>query len=203
MELDELKTTWMALETQLKNNETLNKKLLLEMLQKKSSKSLGRLVNYDFFGVILLLLYILLGIWLYNATGFFGYYTSVKVLAIACITVSAIGIFWHYDKLKYLIKINVSKSVKDNMYCVNKYDVMIKQEKVANYCLIPVMFSLGAYCYYEFNAGISSWMFLIVAMTIGIVLTIWMYKKIYDPNIQAIKKGLDELKELNETVDGD
>ena len=213
MELDELKTTWMALETQLKKNESLNKKLLLEMLQKKSSKSLGKLLNYDFLSVIMCLLYISCGIWLYdiNENPFLMNYLSVRILAIVLIAMSAIGLFWYCYKLKYLMKIDVAKSVKDNVFCVTKYDTMIKQEKVANYCImLPVAFLLCAFCYYEFSMGISSWTFLIlpwtfliVAMTIGIALTIWMYKKIYDPNIQAIKKGLNELKELNETVDGD
>jgi len=198
MELDELKTTWTALEQQLKKNETLNKQILLEMLRGKSNKSLNKLRNHDFTSIIIWLLFIPFGIWLYT-NHVLMHYISVKILAIVLVMNSAVGIIWGYDKLKYLMKIDFSKNVKDNMFGVNKYDVMIKQEKVVGYCvLMPMVYFLISYCYYEFNADISSWTFLIVCMIVGVVLTFWSYKKIYDPNIQSIKKSLDELKELVE-----
>jgi len=198
MELDELKTTWMALETQLKKNETLNKKLLLEMLQKKSNKSLSKLRNSDFISVIVFPLLIPFGVWLCS-NHFYMNYLTIKILAIVLIMMSVIGLFWFYKKLKYLMKIDVSKSIKDNMYCVNKYTIMIKQEKVANYCVfMPIVFFLITFWYYEVSAPISLWAFLIACMMVGTFITIWSYKKTYDPNIQAIKKGLNELKELND-----
>ena len=199
MELDELKNTWMVLEQQLKKNETLNQQLLLEMAQKKSNKSLNRLVNYDFLGIILMFLFLPFGIWIYNANRCFMDFLSVKMLAVTCISISTIGIVWYYYKLKHLMKIDFSKSVKDNIYGVAKYDVMIKQEKTVSYCiLIPVLFFFAAYCYYEFNVTISLWAFLIACMIVGIILTFWSYKKIYEPNIQSIKKRLDEWKEVED-----
>jgi len=97
------------------------------------------------------------------------------------------------------MKIDFSKSVKDNLYCVNKYNLMIKKEKIANYfVLIPVVYLLCILFYYEANANLSWWVFLVVALTIGVIITYWMYKKIYDANIQSIKKSLEELSELEE-----
>lgn len=201
MELDELKTQWLELEKQLKKNETLNKQLLSEMLHKKSKKSLNRLVNSDFIGIIMSLLTIPAGIWIYNAIHFMGNFLSVKIFAVVYITAAFIGVIWYYYKLKYLMKIDFSKSIKDNMYRVNKYDIMIKQEKmVTYYILIPVLFFLGALCYYEFHAGFSSWTFFIVTVTILTIITFWLYKKFYDTNIQSIKQKLDELKEDDEPM---
>jgi Flp pilus assembly protein TadB len=199
MELDELKTTWIVLEKQLKKNETLNKQLLSEMLHKKSNKSLNKLVNTDFIGIIIFLAFIPYCIWLYNANHYYLYLLSVNILSVVCGTVSVIGIVWYYYKLKYLMKIDFSKSVKDNMYCANRYGIMVRREKmITYYILIPVISFLVTFCVYEFKAGISLWTLVIVAVAIGIIITFWMYKKIYDPNVQSIKQKLDELKELDE-----
>ena len=203
MELNELKNTWTTLEIQLKKNETLNKQLLLEMLHKKSDKSLNRLVNTDFISIIIYLLAIPVAIWLYTVRNYYyGNVLSVKILAVTLMVIAVVMIIFYYFKLKNLIKIDFSKSVKNNMYCVTKYAIMIKNEKIIDYFIVlPILSFLCAFCYYELNANISLWTFLIVAVMVGAILTIWMYKKVYDTNIQSIKLNLEELKELEEDLD--
>ena len=199
MELDELKNTWTVLEKQLKKNETLNKQLLLEMLRKKSNKSLNWLVNTDFFNIIIWLLAIPAGIWIYNAKHHFrGDFLSIKIFAVVFVVMSVVGVIGSCYGLKYLLKIDFSKSVKDNIYCITKYDTMVKQSKIVTYIMFFVMTLLGAFCYYELHANISHWTFLIVVVSVCVIISFWMYKKIYDPNIQSIKQNLDELKEQDD-----
>jgi len=197
MELDELKNTWTVLDEQLKKNETLNKQILQEMVHKRSNKSLSKLTNTEFIGIIIALVFIPFLIWLYG-TFLFESMLSVKVFTIACTVYIVLSLIWSWYKLKKIMKIDFSKNVKDSFFCINKYNIMIKQEKIAISIFAPILALSGAFCYYEFNVGISLWTFLVVWITILTVISFWIYKKIYDPHIQSIKKGLEELKELTE-----
>jgi len=199
MELEELKNTWAVLDEQLKKNEMLNKRMVQEMLCKKSNKSLSWLINIEMFNIITLLLVIPLCVYLYNLP-VYSHLLSPKVLFIFVIAVCIFGSIWSgYTLKKYLLKIDFSKSIKDNMHYVNKFTIYYKKGKMINYfVVIPVLSLLGILGYYELKVPSYLWVFLLVALTIGIVSTYWIYKKIYDTNIQTIKKSLEELKELEE-----
>jgi len=198
MELSELKNTWTVLEEQLKKNEMLNKQIVQEVLYKKSNKSLNRLINVDFIGLIVMLLAIPACIWLYNIPGM-GNVLSIKVFSVAMTIICALGAIWYVYKLKYALKIDFSKNVRENMCCINKYTILLKKEKLATYFgLVPIVTLLGAFCYYELKASFSLWVFLIVAITFAVVAEYWLYKRYYDTNIQSIKKSLEEMKELEE-----
>ena len=198
MELHELKNTWTVLDEQLKKNEMLNKQIIQEMLQKTSKTSLNRLINTDFVSLAVWLLAIPVSIWGYQLPRFENFIFPKILFAVIAIT-SLLILIWSYFPLKNLIKIDFSKSVKNNMYHINNYAIMLKREKMAVYFgLVPVYYLLGILCYYEVKANFSYWTFLIVALLFGIVMTCWMYKRIYDTNIQSIKQSLEELKALED-----
>ena len=199
MELDELKNTWTVLDEQLKKNELLNKRIIQEMLYKKSNKSLSWLINTDFWSMLAQLSAIPFCIWLYNSpiskNNFFP-----KILSVVLIVFIILASIWDCNKIiKYLFKIDFTKIVKDNMQLVNKYAIFIKYEKIVGYTVVfPVFYLLGILCYYELNATLSLWIFLVVVFISGTAVAYWAYKKIYDSNIQSIKKSLEELEELKE-----
>jgi len=199
MELDELKNTWLVLDEQLKKNEMLNKRIIQEMLYKKSNKSLSWLMNTEFSSIIILPLVILLCIWQFNEPRFQQHALS-KILIVAVLTICILGIIWQsYKILKYLVKINFSKSIKDNIKYVNKYAILIKKEKIMAYFVVIPVFSLfGIFYYYELKVNFSYWIFLIIVLSLATIAAYWSYKKIYDANIQSIKKSLEELNELKE-----
>ena len=198
MELDELKNTWTVLDEQLKKNEMLNKRIIREMLYKKSNKSLSWLMNGDFLGATVFLV-IPIFIWMYNDHRFANI-ISVKVLSIVGIVTCILGSVWSFYKiLKYLVKIDFTNIVKDNIHLVNKYAILIKYEKIISYfVVIPVIYLLGILGYYELKVSLFLWIFLIIAFIFGVLITYWSYKKIYDSNILSIKKSLEELDELKE-----
>jgi len=198
MELEELKNTWAVLDERLKKNEMLNKRMVQEMLCNKSNRALNKLMNTEFFSMLTLLV-IPLCIWLYHQPRFENI-LSAKILYIVVIVTCILSAIWNcYKILKYLRNINFSKSIGDNLYYINKYNITIKKEKIVNYFVIfPVFSLLGILGYYELKATFSLWIFLFIVLTIGIATSYWMYKKIYDANIQSIKKSLEELKELKE-----
>jgi hypothetical protein len=97
------------------------------------------------------------------------------------------------------MKINFSKEVKMNLSAMNQYTVMLKKEKLATYfVLAPILGLLAAFLYYQLKAGFALWIFLIVILGTALVLEYWLYKRLYDTNIQAIKHSLDEMKEWEE-----
>ncbi|MCL1937882.1 MAG: hypothetical protein FWF52_05755 [Candidatus Azobacteroides sp.] len=199
MDLEELKNTWMALDEQLKKNEVLNKQIVREMLYKKSNKSLNWLVNMEFMGTILLLFTIPLCFWLYNAP-IYKNITAPKILFLVAIIFAILGVIWYFYKiLKYLLRIDFSMNIKDNIQSVNEYAILIKKEKFVSYFIvIPVLSLLGIWGYYELHANLLLWILLTVALIFATLMTYWLYKKIYDANIQSIKKSLEELEELKE-----
>jgi hypothetical protein len=198
MDLDELKNAWALVDERLKGNEMLNKRIIQGMLSDKSNKSLNKLVNIEIFNIIVLLLAIPLCIFLlnYRCVNFL----SPKILIIVVIAVSVFGVIWGgYTLKKYLLKIDFSKSIKDNMHYVNKFTIYYRKGKMINYfCIIPIFSLLGILVYYELKAPFHLWVFLSVALMIAIGVTYWIYKKIYDVNIHSIQKSLEELKELEE-----
>ena len=197
MELDDLKGTWTVLEERLKKNEMLNKQIMEEMLRKKSKKSLNRLINVDFLSLIGILLLIPVCIWLYN-NPYIANFFSTKIFSIGMIIFCLFSAIWYSYKLKCVMKIDFSKQVKDNTYSVNKYTVMVKQEKLITYILFPILGLLCVFCYYEQKVSFLLWIFLIIMFVIGIAIMYFVYKRFYDPNIQSVKDGLEEMKNWEE-----
>jgi len=198
MELDELKKTWASVEERLKENEMLNKRIMHEMLSTKSNKSLSKLINFEFFGMLVVFA-IPVCIWLYNHPAFKNTLFP-KIMFIVGIVISILTPFIQLYKLKYLLmKIDFSKSIGDNIYLTNKYSIIIKKEKIINYFIfIPVFSLLGILSYHELNATFSLWIFLFIALAVAIAFVYWSYKNIYDANIESIKNSLEELEELKE-----
>jgi hypothetical protein len=201
MELDELKNTWAAIDNRLKGNELLNKRLVQGMLSDKSNKSLNRLVTIEMVNILIVLPAFPLCFWFLNS-GFVNVLFP-KILFVVLIAFSIYEISWSSIKLiKYLLKIDFSKNIKDNMHYVNKFAIYYRKGKMINYFfIIPILSLLGILSYYQLKAPFHLWIFLVVCLTIGIIITNWTYKKVYDTNIQSIQKSLEELKELEEEAE--
>jgi len=198
MELDDLKEVWASVNERLKENEMLNKRMVQEMLSNKSNRSLNKLVNTEVFNIVVLLSVMPLCIWLLSCR--FQNFLFPKIMFLVVIVISIFGIIWGgYTLIKYLLKIDFSKSVKDNMFYVNKFAIYYRKGKMVNYLvIIPVISLLGILSYYELKATFYMWVSLSVGLIIGIGITYWMYRRIYDANIQSILKSLDEIRELKE-----
>ena len=199
MDLDELKTAWTSIDERLKENEMISKRMVQEMLNGKSNKSLNKLINIEVFNIITLLLAIPLCIWMLTFSHLKIFFFP-KVLFVVVIAVSIFAIIYgSYALKKYLLKIDFFKSVKENMYYVNNFIIYYKRSKMINYIVvIPVFSLLGVLSYYELKVPFYLWIFLFVMLIIAIAGTYWTYKRIYDKNILSIQKSLEELSELEE-----
>ena len=199
MELDELKNAWTSVDERLNKQEMLNTRIIQEILRDKSNKSLNKMMNTEVGSLVILLLVIPLCIWALNYFDFVKFFFP-KIIFISIIAVSIFGIISSCYTLKYyFMKIDFSKSVKDNMYYVNKFNNVYRKGKMINYFIITPVFSLlGILSYYELKVPFYLWIFLFVLLINGIGTTYWIYKKVYDASIESIQKSLEELKELEE-----
>ena len=199
MELNELKNAWTSVDERLKKQEILNTRMVQEMLRNKSSNSLNKLINLEIFSLVTSLLVIPLMVWLLTFR-FYENFIFPKITLIVIIAACIVGIILGcYSLINYFMRIDFSKNIKNNMHYVNRYNIFYRKSKMANYfVIIPILSSLGILVYYELKVPFYLWVFLFVSLTTAIGFTIWAYKKVYDKNIQTIKKSLEELKELEE-----
>ena len=196
MELDELKNAWTALDNKLKMNETLNEHIVKEMLRSKTNKALNCLNRYELLGTILCFIALPFLIFMYGRMvhtlwGDIMFYFVVGMLLSGCIT--------QPYKLWLLSKIDLNKIVCENIESINRYSLFIKREKIAFYIYMPVLFALIILAFISLGKiELWRWVGVISVLVFAIVMSIWQYRKVYDANIQAIKKSLEELKELEE-----
>ncbi len=195
MNLDELKSTWQSLDERLKKQEILKKNMIREMLQTKTDKSLSKLITAEVIGLIVLLL--IFPVLIFSSRFEIelpAYHIFMKVAVVIYI----ICIIWQAIKIYKLTRINLSKTLSNNVMHTSEYNIWIGKEKLTMLFTLPAL-SLGiAYIYMSMNVGAASWSFLICLITASTVYSYWSYKRIYDKNIKLILKSLEELKELDE-----
>ncbi len=201
MELDELKNSWSELGDKLQRNKKLNERLIKEILKKKSGKALNRLLNFEFLGIIIMLLITPLMVWLWGQPRFENTY-SPKILFTLVIIHTVLVVIFQGKRVWELMKVDFSNKIAINVELINHFIIKIKKEKqITLFLIAPVYYLLGILSYYELHANLSLWIFLVVAFVIGILGSYWQYKRVYDNNIQSIQKSLEELKDLEETED--
>ena len=199
MDLDNLKEAWAALDNRLKRNEELKESIILEMMRSKANKLVNRFITFEVISVVVLLFFIPLCVFMLERL----WENNLKG-SIMSITVFFGGVFcllcslWGMYKIYGLMKFDLSKNVGNNIYCVNRYNLQIKREKKFSMCfLIPTIVILTVLSYASGNVSLYLWTFLICALTGGIMVSFFTYKK-YDKDIDSILKSLDEIRELKE-----
>jgi hypothetical protein len=199
MNLENLKSEWSAMNDRMEKRELFEEKMYCQMLHSKSDKSLNKMLNMEVINIVTCLLVIPFWVWLFNFHHL-DYFLSTKVLSVVAIVISVFGISLSFYSLRnYFMKIDFSNKISDNVHYLNKYNILYGKGKIINYFIIfPVFTILGIWCYYELKAPAHLWVFLFVALTIGIASAYWIYKKVYEKNIQSIQKKLEELRELEE-----
>lgn len=197
MELEELKNTWNLLNNKLEEDKSLKESLILEMIHTKADKSVNRLINYEIFSVVVLILLIpIMSYWYYRFGGKFIMWDIYILYTLAvCLLAACYCVF----KIQELMRIDLAKKVSENMYYTNRYNIRIKREKLyLNLIVGPVFVVLAIFMAIEMKVRLDVWIFLICVFILASLGTYWSYKRIYDKNIASILKSLNEIKELEE-----
>ena len=194
MELDDLKEAWIALDNRLKKNEELKESIILEMIQTKVGKLIKKWLYSSIFGAIAILLIIPYIVFAFERYGGSIWFNAICYWSILFGIISFIYVLF---QIRLLLKIDFSENVGSNIININKYDIRGKRYLVLVYIYSPISFILAAAQYYELNATLSLWTFLIAMFSSAVLISIFSIK-MYHKNFKFIMKSLNEIRELKE-----
>jgi hypothetical protein len=196
MELDELKNVWASLDERLNKQEQLKESIIKEMIYEKSNKSVSKLLNFEIFSITTCLLVLPIVAYLYNTL--LGTLFMEKLFCYVMFFFLTVSIIWSSMLIYHLMKIDFTKNVSHNSLYINKYNVLIKKNKIAAIFIMVILYAFGIYLYAAKHVSVTLWIFLACVYVIGLIISYFAYKKLYDNNIHIIQKSLEELKELEE-----
>ena len=198
MELDEIKNLWEKV-NKLSEKTSITKEKILKMLQSSYKGSMKSLLNFELLGTIITLPCAFLLIVVYQL---FYKASTLGMIAIYALSFAfVIGFFWQLYKYNYLKKIDIAKmnilQISEKMLKYRKYIVYEAIIAVAIFIviLIPLMYSV-----YTTNFGKEIYMPLIsyyaIIFILGILLMLYLYKKMYFNNIKKIQESLAEIEDF-------
>jgi|GEM_PF-2182862 len=194
MNLENLKSEWSAMNDRMEKQEILKEKMFCQMLNTKSDKSLNRLVAYEVVSLIFSILFIPVLLWIFNNTGI----EFVQTVLIGAIVILAICVIWYGIKVLVLSKVDFTKTLKNNLFYVNRYAIYIKYEKlIGYYFMIPLIAAFCVFHYAKMHASLLLWIFMSCTLIAMILFVIYLYR-LYNKNISTIQQNLEELRELEE-----
>lgn len=194
MELEELKQNWQLLNERLEKNEILNKRIIKEMIMKRTSSIYSKLLNMEIWGLIL------------------GFIAVPTVLVFAqtvknppslpWIISLEIGfvviIIWEIRKIVWLKKFDLeTKNIYQLSKIINVHRVWILKECIVSILIIFIGLAIRfitthAYRYPWFA------LLLVSIVVLTFIYTIVVYQLIYKKYVNNLQKSLDELKEFEE-----
>lgn len=196
MELEELKNTWKLLDGKLEEDKSLKESIILEMIHTKADKLVNKMINWDIVGVVILIL--LVPSILYTYSLFKGKSLMWDSYMIYSAALSLMFSFVGMYNLRALMKIDLAKKVSENIYYINKYNILTKRTKNALIFVLGPIYVIGAIMMYiELKANIYLWIFMGCMLLLTIFTSYGFYKK-YSKNITSILRSLNEIKELEE-----
>lgn len=194
MELEEMKAVWSALEHKLDESEKLNRKLLRDMAERKSFRRLNGLLANDMIGLLLCLLvlpYLIYRIGpLMQMKHPFGLDLLIGFLSLTIV----VGVLASIYKLRVLVKIDPSASLRDNLRYLEKYNRVIAWERKAGYFFVgAITLAMGCIAWAAFSK-IALWRWAVVVVsTLIVVIVVWYGYNRINAKLRSIKEGLEEL----------
>jgi uncharacterized membrane protein YesL len=192
MELEELKAGWSILSERLKQNEIINKRIIKEMITKRTQTAYDRLLKFNVIGLILALAAIP-GILLINMYPLFHKPLSIVITAEVVLILASI---WAVIKVKYMYQFQLDKkTVSQLSLWALKYKKLIKYEEIFAYIILVIV---GTILYFLVHN--ISIMFLFCVLVVACILSYVLYCYIEKKNITIVEQGLEELKELEKEL---
>ena len=196
MEPEKLKEIWTSLDNRMQQQEGLKTAIIREMLVNKSDKALSRLINYSYFSILLYLIGLPLLVRLWTSSSAFANRIIVPLIILYLIYGMIVGVVL----LRRLHKVNFSMPINQNLFIVHKLCIFNKYSIIASYIIGAIMFVSFFITVLNSLNNIESWRWVVfgAGLLIGVVGSVWEYKRIYRRNFDSILKSLEELKELEE-----
>lgn len=192
MEIDDLKVAWLELDKKLQQGEKLKEETIKEMYRTKADRSIGKILNYDIFGISVCLLILPFIIWLAGSKDMKSFWFAATVIYWGIFDI--IGIVYLGLKISQLLKVDLTKPISCNFNIIHRYNIRVKKEKPL-YAVFSLIGIVPIFAFYVQNAQLWQWVFLCCLLIVASIIFVWQYKRIYGSNIRSIMNSLDELKE--------
>jgi hypothetical protein len=196
MELDEMKTAWRELDDRLDRQEMMSANFIKESLASRSQRSANKFLNMEIIGAVAVLAILPFAVRQYGMPWVADRPGANTVLLVA-IALMLLILVWQLVKLRPLFGIDMTKGVSDNISRVRRYELYTQYEKrvaifFAPFLLLAVMIWRAV----VMNDAPWYWAALAGMVLVAVLCCVWYYKKFYAANMRAIKRGLEELKDL-------
>ena len=202
MELEDLKTSWNALDKRLAETEIVNMRMIKEMVSQKTKSAFDGIVGHNLYNFVVSLViigFVFPYVWMH---------TPISITSFAIVeAVMLVGLIPVVRKLLLLSQFNVDgKNVSELSRLVLKYKKACHDDP---YWTITVV-TLGFVGFYiselGFNTavdyGFSNRVWVVVGLTLltfalAFVIGLWQRRR-HAQQMQEIERGLEELKEFEE-----
>ena len=202
MELEDLKTSWNALDKRLEEIEIVNMRMVKEMVSRKTKSAYDRIVGQNIYNLVVCILIICV------VFPFVYMNTPIRFLSFAIVEgVMVLGMIPQIWKISLLSKFNLEdKKCSELSRLVLKYKKICHHETtwtIAGVCLAMAAFYIRELGFNK-EAGyvMGTRLLLPLGLTVltfglGFVLAKWMRSR-HAQQLQEIERGLEELKEFEE-----
>ena len=171
MDLENLKSEWSTMNSRMEKREILEEKMFRQILNTKSDKSLNRLMAYEVVSLIFSILFIPVSLWMFNNTGI----ELLRTIIIGAIVILTICVIWYGIKVLALSKIDFTKTLKNNLFYINRYAIYIKYEKmIGYYFILPLAVAVCVYVYAKMHASLFWWLFMSCTLIAAILFVIYL-----------------------------
>lgn len=196
MELEDMKKRWDQLDARLSQTQMTNDIIIKEMIGQRSSRSLSNLIGFEVSAIVILPLVmafcILIPYWV-------NLHPFTRTFLYTLIPVIILQLIWQVFKVAYLMKVDTSDALIDNIRRINRYKVFIKYEKVALMMgLVPILILAVIIQYAIVGAPLVFWVFAVIMFALVISGSLFSYKRLYAKYIESIRSSLEELRDLEQ-----
>ena len=201
MELDDLKTSWNALDKRLAETEIVNMRMVKEMISQKTKSAFNGIVGHNLYNFVVSLViigFVFPYVWMHTPIS-----TTSFVIVEAMMLIGLIPVV---RKLLILSKFNVeSKNLSEQSRLVLNYKKVCSEDSFWTIAVVTLAF-VGFYISElgfntAINYGFSNRVWIVVGLTLltfalAFVIGLWQRRR-HAQQMQEIERGLEELKEFD------
>jgi amino acid transporter len=196
MEVDELKSLWMSLDTRLNKQEELKTSLIREMIDAKSDRSLRQLITAEIFSTVVMLIALPFLVFLWRR------WDSTHIALHALLSLAFVSYVFYLPlilcRIRLLLKIDFADNLKTNIRHIQRFNKLWQWEKFSIRLWLPALLLLMVWYFIEAKASVVGWVAAACCLAAASIYSYWSYKRVYVKNIAIIRDNLAELEETTE-----
>lgn len=194
MELEDLKQQWQVLNKRLEENEILNKKIILDMIKKRTTSAYNKLMNMELVNLMIMIVLIPTFLITLCTAKYLPTHAWLIFLGLFILLVT----IWEVIKVIWLKKFDIEKkNIQQLALLINTYRKWILMECAIIAPFVVIILGTLFFSIHTYNLPWLKILLLSLIVILPIFIAI-MYRFFYKKHFNNIQKSLDELKEFKE-----